>query len=294
MKRYVVLFLVAVTSLAARANAEVEYCPALVHVAPVAVATPVPGATASPTTDFGLRLQAESARTVSGVVAMHAPDGWYQVSIPPTKLLPVVQTWRSSFSTYTRNVYESSPVYVRFAKPITVASAFMLQATTSGENVFGWDKRGTVPCDAEPDALDAPTAKPQPVPNSTDGLIHPNHEVEHAPPIGTPMIVSQRLSLQMPVCNVPFASARATKVAVPVYPPSLARDGDLTRREALIAVAISASGIVDDAWVFESSGRRAMDVSALQAAAASTYAPGRAFCQNVPGIYTFHADFYPN
>ncbi len=58
-----------------------------------------------------------------------------------------------------------------------------------------------------------------------------------------------------------------------------------------IKVAISATGKLDDAWIFYPSGYAALDAAALKAARASTYKPAFWQCQATPGIFLFLAEF---
>jgi TonB family protein len=84
--------------------------------------------------------------------------------------------------------------------------------------------------------------------------------------------------------------ATITKVQQPDYPRSARGLGYVTVQ---IEVTVDASGNLDRARVYKSSGNQAIDDAALQAASRSKYAPKIINCEAVTGDYLFRADFAP-
>lgn len=289
---------------------EVEYCPARVIVENVGTATPEPSASPQPATMFAIRLDAASARSVQGVVGFDTTGGWYQVAVPDIPLLAVESRWSDDAVEFKRHEFLSDPIYVSFPKPVTIASAFMISATTQGESVFGWDAKGTVTCAAPSDRLNTPQKYPNAggdretldvltvdrsagtQSGTTESLRRLSPKLDIEPPPSGAGSVHATIPAAVPdaSCRAPFAPAKVKELLQPPYPDILGRE-DIPFAEVLIAVAVSATGKVDAAWVFAPSGFTAIDESALHGARGSTYEPARSFCQDAPGTYLFKADF---
>lgn len=285
----------AVISLLAWAHAiasasEVEYCPARVLVERVGTATPEPSASPQPATMFAVRLDAASARSVRGVVGFATSDGWYQVPIPETALAATQEQWRDTTVEFKRLGFVSRPLFVSFPKPVTIASSYMMSASTVGESVFGWDTKGTVECSPSTDGRKGPKQWHPAFGREPLHQISPTFGLEPPPVSAAEIHAATIASVPDTTCAVPFADARVSEIVTPAYPYSL-RDSGIQFAQTIVAVAVSATGKLDDAWIFAPSGYTPFDLSALTAVRRSSYEPARAFCQNVPGIYLFVSDF---
>lgn len=75
------------------------------------------------------------------------------------------------------------------------------------------------------------------------------------------------------VTAIAFAPPTATQIIEPEYPAIARREGWLG--SCVVALAVSASGSVDDAEIVAGSGYLALDDAARKAAAAQTFAPAR-------------------
>jgi TonB family protein len=94
-------------------------------------------------------------------------------------------------------------------------------------------------------------------------------------------------------CAVPFADAFVSHAENPDYPVQL-RNAGVPASVTVVEVGVSATGTIDDAWIYVPSGYAQFDGAALLSAKNSTYHPARSFCQDVPGQYLFRAEFSPN
>lgn len=276
-----------------RASAMVEYCPAKVTLAPAGVVAPAPNAMAAPASTYALWLSGASARSVSGRAAIHTDAGWFVVSIPETALTQVTQQWKDRYVQFSRRIFQSAPLYVSFPKPVSVASAFMLNAKTQGETELGWDAKGAVQCSPHVDRLEEPASyKSYLDPAARPHLISPKLDAPLPAP-GASVLPAMLSSAPGDVsCAVPFQDAKA--VALPrVEYPEAAKYQSVKYGDAYVEVAISATGKVDDAWIFAPTGSPPLDAAAVRFAKITGYEPAIAFCQKVPSIYMFLAEFKP-
>jgi protein TonB len=90
-------------------------------------------------------------------------------------------------------------------------------------------------------------------------------------------------------CAVPDANAHTVNQTVPEYPDAARIAGATGVTE--VRVALSSTGVVTGLDILKSSGNKALDAAALQAARSSTYAPDIRNCEPVPGTYRFVAEF---
>ncbi len=92
-------------------------------------------------------------------------------------------------------------------------------------------------------------------------------------------------------CAEPNRDATITKVVQPEYPRSASGLGPVTVQ---IQVTVDASGNLEGARVYKSSGNKAIDDAALKAVTLTKYSPKIINCQAVRGDYLFRADFEPD
>ena len=251
-----------------------------------------------PAAVHSLVLSALSSRTVSGTIVVHTADEWYTLRFTNVTLSRYDEKWQDTYASFSTTEFLSPVLYVRFPKPVSVQSVFVNEASTSGETAFGWDAKGNVTCTGGSDisiialgagAIISGTMEKS---KSTSDLqrLNPIPSSRNAPPDGTPTLTPALTSAPgLTDCAAPFAEATVTRP----YPPSFPAGSRGESGESYVQVAIGADGKLVDAWIWGPSGDRAFDLATLQSARHSEYAPARAFCQNVPGMYRFRAEFRP-
>lgn len=245
------------------AQAAAEFCPAMIEGTPQRVSAGV----------YAFQLAAMSERSVTGMAQFQTPQGWYTAAFNSVKLHEKPKQAVSTANLYMLNSYISDQVYVKLPADVPISYAYVSQASTSGETFFGWDDKGTMPC--EPVGLMDSTAPaaPPPAPSATQTIIAA-HTI--AAPFGT--------ACTRPLRKVSF------KDAPPLKMPSMFSGGQtaLQANPTIVAVAVDPSGAVVDDWVWQTSGTPALDEAAANEAHKATFGPAQAFCRNVPGYYLFH------
>ena len=262
----------------ARALAVAEFCPAEVEPPHQLDATL-----------FSYALSAEGPRSVAGAIVFDTSMGWFVAEFPATPLTLHPYNMQDASVTFTRTAYESGPLYVRFPQPVTLKGAYVSSASSSGDQLFGWDAKGTVPCAPRAGFGARLTGAPNP---SFLKTLNPRTDLDVMPSptasIGVAALTSAPGSTD---CDVPFANATVTSAASPEY-PGFARDQNLGG-EVYVIVAVNGDGTLGDAWLYAPSGSRDLDQAALRAARQTKYKGGRVFCQAAGGDYLFHAIFRP-
>lgn len=282
----------AILAAGVRAQAAIEYCPARAQVDPIGISAPSDGSPL-PSSLYSLVLSGLSSRTVSGTLVMHTENGWYTLPFTNVVLTQYQEQWQDQYVRFTTPLFLSPVFYLRFSQPVTVSGWFVSEASTSGEVVFGWDAKGKVTCASGRDiSVVAFGAKASTSTRVSRGDLHwlnPLPTSSAAPPSDTPMLTPALTSAPGSTdCAVPFADAVVTKAIAPSFPPASRGENG----ETFVQVAVSADGHLDDAWVWGPSGDKLLDAAALEAAQDSKYAPARAFCQDVPGMYFFRVQFH--
>lgn len=106
-----------IVAICGRASAYAEYCPTRVQ----SYAVPDSGASASaPSSLYAYRLAAFGTRSVRGNVTIKTSDGWFTAAFPSVALTQQTLHMRGRTSAYTRSVFRSPVLYVRFPHPVTV------------------------------------------------------------------------------------------------------------------------------------------------------------------------------
>jgi hypothetical protein len=251
--------LLAFVSTGVAAQAKTEFCPAEIWYRP---AVPATSAGDSAGLVFGLR--ANSPRTiVAAKIVAETDGGWY--------------TWdvaNVSLTLRTNGTAESTRDLAVFDKPVFVRHVWIVEARTSGDTLYGWDAVGEASCGVPSFGHPAYAAL-----TAVEGQNLPH------------LTVSPMAPLYSAECAHPFAEASVTHPVQPRFPLSVPRDLFYTSQ---IEVAIGDSDNILDAWVYKTSGYRAVDESALAAARASSYQSAVSYCQKANGYYLFRADFSPN
>lgn len=255
----------------ARARAAAEFCPATV----------VGGFTQVDASSFRFRLGAISERTASGFLRFQTENGWYNAPFTGVPFKASTKMYDDEGMTFSHADYVSDDMVVRFpAAQQHVLYGYVSQAQTSGETVLDWDKQGSVTCLPTPrDAKPKPPARPPALPPLSKTAI-----AVTAKPIDSPFGEK---------CDDPFASVQLTQ-APRLQMPALFGPDDFTARPtgtSAVVVAVDQTGGVVDEWLWETSGTPLLDNAVLAQAQKSTFKPGRAFCENVPGYFLLRTEF---
>lgn len=281
-----VLFCAAFVAFAhARAQAMIEFCPARLHLAPVAPGAPSVRAQMAV---YGFNLEAMGPRSVSATLAFDTDMGWFKADVPEVVLTAKKRRFTSNSVSFTRTDYVSPVMYVRFPRAVAIQHTWVYSATTKNDGPFGWAPQGTVTCDT-PVGADAagdrsvqPGDFPQMNPNDGDNLNLPPG------PDSVIVLAQETPALESTACAEPFRNAVATSVSKVDFAPTLMGRG---RTTSSILVAIDAAGSVIDAWVWGPTGSEMADDLAIAGAKATKYRAGRAYCRDVPGLYMFRVTF---
>jgi hypothetical protein len=228
-------------------------------------------------------ISAEGPRSVSSTIIAKADDRWLAITLRPTLLVSRPQRWRDSYGEHVNTFFESDLLYVRL--PVTAASvsAFVLTASTENDKLFGWDARGVVTCSAP-----AGFSLPKMIAPKTAVDLNPL-DYDVIPAANAQILVATQTSAPGSLdCTAPFSDAAVPDPQSPIFPEGAWIKGAV---EVIVGVAVGADGTLSDSWVYLSSGDLAIDTAALDAARASTYRAGMAFCRSVPGEYLFQASF---
>ncbi len=253
----------------ARAQAAAEFCPATLVTDPVMVDG-----------NFArLRLGAISPRTVSGVVRLQTAKGWYASSFENVAFKALEQNYNDQGMTFSHEDYLSDDIMVKMPARDPVLYAYVAQARATGDTFMNWDRYGDVACSPTPFAPSDKrnAARPMPVLSKTPIALT-------AKSIDAPFTAT---------CAEPFADVQVTKPGAFHYPGILGRDDPTARPTGVtvVVVAVDRDGSVVDAWVWEPIGTPMLDQSVVDEARKAKYAPGKAFCQNVPGYFVLRSVF---
>jgi hypothetical protein len=266
-----------------------EYCPAQIYRGQgIGVAVGAPAAT------WAYTLSALGPRTVSGSILVQADAGWFTFAFGGTALVQHTVAYKTPYSQFRLLKYESAPLYVRFPTATRIIHWWVNYVTTSGDANFGWDAKGTMHCMSPPGVggYAVRILGVEPFPGLT--RLTPELDLSLPPAAGVPISAAIPVTepLGFTACAQPFSSVRVVTKAMADFPSGVElSDLGATHVETAVVVAVGASGHVDDAWVYNSSGIKRLDASALVAARDSTYAAGTALCQPAPGYFLFTVSF---
>ncbi len=264
-----------------RASAFVEYCPARVQ----ASAVPSPGAKpGQPSTEYAYRLSAFGPRSVSGDLTIKTSLGWFNAAFSTTSLTQQVLHFRGVGDEYTRTVFRSRVLYIRFPEPLTTEYLWVSDAQSVGDRTFDWDAKGDVRCDP-PAAIGLPKEQRN---DYHVGRLDPKHALQATPPSDAPMAIATPAGAPGSLaCAKPFTDASVTRAVAPRYPQGL----EPITTTAMVEVAVGSDGRVDGEWVYSPAPFDALNLASLRAVRQSTFVAGTAFCKPAPGYYLFRTDY---
>jgi len=240
---------------------------------------------------YSIVLDAATARTARGTIVVDTNAGYFTFGFSDMPFIEDVGRYRASI-VFERDRYVTTLLYVRFPAAVTaVKTWWVTKAQTTGEKTFGWYAHGMVTCSLAP-------------PDETTLLNWPSndkHLERRVSPLPYDLTALPLLSQAIVIaaaspapgstnCATPFSSATANKAVSPDYPVE-ARSIASSRETALVKVIVDSDGSVAEASTFVPSGNAAIDAAAVKAALQSTYTPAVSFCQPVPGVYLFQAEF---
>lgn len=285
----------------------VEFCPAVLQYARVGSDTSLIRQQSSRDSDgkattetsslFGFELTALGPRTLTATrLAFDTSGGWYTLDVPSIALSAKERHYSAPWVKFIRRDYVSPVLYVHFPQAVTIAHAWVYQATAQNDGAFGWQAIGPVFCDPTPSASPDQIRKLIPEHRLKPYTLDPRDE-DHLSdvPSSTSLLANASVSkpLESTNCAEPFRDATVKNQAQPRYPDML-RDAVLGEAMTSVQVAIEPDGTLQDAWVWGPSGHQAFDDESLRAARISTYEGARAYCRAVPGEYFFRVTFDPN
>ena len=272
--RFFMLLTVLVLSFAAtegKSVAATEFCPAEVqHLSPVGARM------GSAALTYVYELRAMTPRSVSAAIIADTDTGWYTWSVSGVELKRTVLPLDEAISNASSLVTASPPLGVTFSQPVTVRHAWVLAALTKGEEVLGWDKHGTVPCDVpEFESTSINLANPR-------SVVSPSPLPSPQGPM--PIAVADSPPFAIEKCETPFVEAKRTVI---VWPRDVTGFPDVSHGPyvpAIVFIALDGNGRVLDAWLRESTGYAPEDLAALRSARMSTYSGAISYCRHVPGV----------
>lgn len=232
------------------------------------------------------RLQALGPRLVSAVIFADTDHGWFswtQQSVPLTRMTFTRTGPEPDYKT--TNVQAESPeLSVTFPEAVNVTRAWVTAAKTQGDETFGWDARGAIPCD--PPDFD-PGRPSNVITKRTPASNDPTPAPAPPPAVATP-ITSPFPDVN---CEHPFVAATVTHAVQPVFPGIVAQEGFGGMATTEVYIALDRTGQLKDAWIFAKSGYPQFDRAALDAAKKSSYKGAISYCRPVTGWYLFRAAF---
>lgn len=261
---------------ASRADAAVELCPAA-----VSALHPLDGSAATaPATTFAFDLDALSAETVRGAIAVETDKGWYEVPFGPTTIAARNETYAQEWGAFSTTNYASAALVARFPLAVTVKRAFVFRVTTD-DTVFPWPTRGEMTCDY-----------------MTDGMKHDGKdgwskrpELFATSPEATQLVANPSTAFANLPCAAPFVAAKIVNPVAPDYPVGAAREQ--MSGTVIEAVVLDEHGSIVDQWMV-SPPSWYFDGPSNRAAHQSTYAPPISFCKPVRSVQIFHTDYRPD
>jgi len=273
MKRVYVVAAVLLCALlgAGRAEAAVELCPAA-----ASAMHPLDGDAKAATT-FGFDLDALSAETVSGTIAVETDKGWFEVPFGPTAVAKLVEDYSDPAISFRAANYASGAIYARFPGPVEVKRAFVLRISTD-DTVFQWPSKGGISCEFEHDFGQRHEGR--------DGWPR-RAELFTLPTGASPIAAAPSSAFSNLPCAKPFVQASVTTAIPPNFPLIARESGNATVIEA---VELDAHGSVIATW-FVTPPSMDLDRAADIAARRSAYAPAISFCRPVPSVSRFQATF---
>ncbi len=273
-----------------RAQAMIEFCPAVLHRA--LVGAPDPKGPLPAAALYGFDLSALGPRSLeSATLAFDTTAGWFTAKVLAVAIGEKLRHYTSATVRFVRHDWVSPIMYVRFPAALKISHAWVFNAQVHGDGPFGWEAKGDVAC--------SPPSTAETRAGRNDIRLDPKLDAKDEDalwlPPGPASIVLDAQSakaLEMNSCGDPFRPATVVYAAQPAYPDEL--KAQAPSGETLVVVAINRDGSRADAWVWAPSGYAAFDEAALNAAKASRFENARSYCTDVPGQYLFKVTFLPH
>ena len=231
---------------------------------------------------FGFQIEAATARTVTGDLAVETDRGWYRVPFAGSAVTKTTRHYatRANPKPVASAVFASPTIYARFPKPVKILNGWVEKASAAGDT--GWGAGLPFTCYPTPPAyagnplyernLDRDDAAPMTL----------------APAAGASLVAANPAApIESTSCAHPFVDARAVKLVPPSYPYTQAMPDGIS----FVNLTLLPDGSLADATVYQSSGDVAFDVAALEAARRSTFLPKIVYCRPGIGEYLFRAEF---
>lgn len=253
----------------AQARAAAEFCPATLVSSPVALDA----------STIRFRLGAISPRLVAGTVKIQTKTGWYAANFDYLPLKPLVQAYHDQGMTFSHEDYLTDDIVVKIPDATGVQYAYVSQAEAEHDSFLNWDRFGSVTCSPTPFS---PRDKHNPARPMPPLSAHPIQLA--AVPIAPQATAS---------CADPFEDVTLVRAGPFTYPAIYGHDDPTARPvgTTVVVVAVNRDGSIVDSWLWESSGTPLLDQSVLAEARKSTFKPGKAFCENVPGYFVLRSIF---
>ncbi|HET7813804.1 MAG TPA: hypothetical protein VFL13_05475 [Candidatus Baltobacteraceae bacterium] len=225
---------------------------------------------------YGFELRGEGAREVSNAtLAFDTDAGWFTVDVPAVTLSVKLRHFAKPYDDYVDREFVSKPMYVAFARTVHVNRVWVLSAQAHGPGAFDWNDRGVVACepDAERDmhdySMEGPAVDADPL-----GIV---------PPDAAMLTPSPAAAQRTIACRKPFDDFHTLD---DFSPDAVRGNGHYNAKATLIRVALNADGSVAGSWVVSSSGYADADEAARAAPYRTGFSPGRAYCRNVPAVFS--------
>jgi TonB family protein len=261
------------------AQAATEFCAATVSTFIPIHNTAVSKTDLGTDTEFGFKLRAETARTIDATLAVYAGGDLYELRLHRIALSVHTETEKldpgNSDASLVRTVFESTPMYFRFAKAMTADAAWISEAGVDG---------APKSCPTMPYAGIADQSRAATISDVPPATVRAMAATD-----------APRIRLEAHVdagaCATKFVPAKGQLLVAPDF-PEVARGNN--HMIAIATVALDSAGKVADAWIVGSSGSPEVDAATLRAAKASTYLPAEFLCVPISGLFTFRANFAPS
>ena len=261
----------------ARALAVTEYCPAIVG--------DFHPWRAGGEGAFSYDLIGFAPRELAGTIVVQSDSGWFSFAFDNARMVKRSErAWAPEQDSISFDDFSSDALYVVFPKPVKIVRAWLNDATLRSGASTPWAVGQHLSCD----------------PLATDGddfIKWRRGEVRMQPEriiaaTRDGVTVSSAVAMLEPAglhCKKPFVDATARGATLRTTVTELA-EGDQSH-VVLVAVAISSRGVLDDAWIYASSGVPDLDAAALKAARSTSYVAGVALCAPAPTEALFRAEF---
>lgn len=226
---------------------------------------------------YEVRLTSHSDAQQSVHVVFVTNSGWFAAPVTGAVIQPYEQTWRTSFGAFTDKQYAYAPMFVRLPLDATVQHAYV--ANAGGQSC---------PDRPEGDANVISRSSAARYTQGPAGDLHLTDPLSVNDPLPTAPAAAVPIAAPDTGGCKPYANAQVARLTMPDESGAFMGSG-----EVFVKVAISATGHVDDAWIWGSSGSPAIDRYGLLIAKDAQYVPAQSYCAAVPSNYVFRVERAP-